>query len=70
MLSEGSGGSYGRSALERLLGAGLFYFTDSSGTGRQGHIRWECGCSAREAEPDRFHVSACDAHAESMTPLR
>ncbi|HEX3550333.1 MAG TPA: hypothetical protein VHT53_08160 [Candidatus Elarobacter sp.] len=57
--------------MERLLGAGLFYFTDSSsGSGRQGHIRWDCGCTARESAPDRFHVSACDAHAENVSASR
>ena len=65
-----AGGSFGRSALERLLGAGLFFFTDSSGEGRHGHIRWDCGCVAEEASPDRFRMSACTTHAETMKRSR
>ncbi len=55
-------GSYGRSALERLLGAGSFYFTDSSGAGRKGRMRWDCGCAAEETAPDRFNLTSCERH--------
>ncbi|GAC1659123.1 MAG: hypothetical protein NVS4B13_03200 [Candidatus Elarobacter sp.] len=54
----------GRSALERLLGAGHFYFTDSDGLGLQTRIRFKCGCAAQESELDQFRLAACDIHRE------
>ena len=54
----------GRSALERLLGAGIFYFTDNSGRSREGHIRFTCGCLAQESELDRFALAACEGHRD------
>jgi hypothetical protein len=53
---------FGRLALERLIGAGTFSFTDNSGRGREARIAFDCGCAAEESEPDRFSVETCGTH--------
>lgn len=57
---------FGRSALERLIGAGTFSFTDNSGRGREARIAFDCGCAAEESEPDRFRVEACSEHSDCV----
>jgi hypothetical protein len=57
---------FGRSALERLIGAGTFFFADNSGRGREAHIAFDCGCKAEESEPDRFRIEACGAHRDCV----
>jgi hypothetical protein len=57
---------FGRSALERLVGAGTYFFTDNSGRDREARIAFDCGCTAEEFELDRFRIEACSTHRDCV----
>ncbi len=66
-MLDNPSGLLGRSALERLIGVGRFFFTDSGGTGRTGRLMFPCGCEAEEAEPERYAVrAACGVHRDKL----
>jgi hypothetical protein len=55
-----------RLLLDRLLGAGTFRITQSSGHGAERDMSYRCGCQATERALDRFEVIPCDGHRDTI----
>ena len=51
-----------RLVLDRLLGAGIFRLSQSSGDSPRHDMQYRCGCRATERDPDRFEVFPCGDH--------
>jgi hypothetical protein len=64
MLNEGR--FLHRLVLDRLLGAGTFRLTQSSGDSSRHDMLYGCGCRATERDPDRYEVFACLDHDEAV----
>ena len=60
------GSLFGRIALERLLGAASFRFSQGAGV-PEPSMHWKCGCMALEHPGNVFRLSPCPDHRETLS---
>jgi len=60
------GSLFGRAALERLLAAATFRFSQST-AGPEPSMHWKCGCMASECPEHTYRLLACKEHRHLLS---